>query len=412
VSTASDPWGRVADDGTVYVRTAEGEREIGSWQAGSPDEALAFFKRKFDSLETEVSLLEQRMSSTDLSAGQAKSTIARLSTAVTGAHAIGDLDRLIKRLEAMSGTIEHRREEHKAAREQARHEAHEARERIVAEAEQIATEATHWKASGERMRQLLEEWKAAPRGDRAAEAALWKRLSAARNGFAKRRKAYFATLEEEREGIRAHKEELVSKAEELSASTDWSATATAYRELMRSWKQAGRADRTAEDDLWNRFKAAQDAFFKARSDVLDAKDRELREHVVVKEQLLAEAEKLLPAADARTARATLRGILERWERAGAVPRDSQDRLEGGLRKIEESLRKAEDSHWRRSNPEALSRAKGTVEQIRTAISQLERQLAKAEASGDQKAQQQAKEAIEARRSWLAEAERTLAELAG
>ena len=181
---------------------------------------------------------------------------------------------------------------------------------------------------------------------------------------------------------------------------------------MRSWKQAGRADRSAEDDLWTRFKAAQDAFFKARSEVLDAKDRELREHVVVKEQLLAEAEKLLPVTDARAGRSALRGILERWERAGAVPRDSQDRLEGGLRKIEESLRKAEDSQWRRSNPEALSRAKGTVEQIRTAISQLERQLAKAEASGDQKAQQQAKEAIEARRTWLAEAERTLAELAG
>jgi Domain of Unknown Function (DUF349) len=410
VSTASDPWGRVAEDGTVYVRTADGEREIGSWQAGSPDEALAFFKRKYDALETEISLLEQRMSSTDLSAGQAKATITRLTTACSGAHAIGDLDGLISRLEALSGSLENRREEHRAAREQARNTAHEIKERIVAEAERLATEATHWKAGGERMRQLLEEWKVAPRGDRAAEAALWKRLSSARNTFAKRRKAYFATLEEERESIRARKEELVTRAEELSSSTDWSGTATAYRELMRAWKQAGRADRAAEDELWNRFKAAQDAFFKARSDVLDAKDRELREHVVVKEQLLTEAEKLLPVTDARAARSTLRGILERWERAGAVPRDSQERLEGGLRKIEDSLRKAEDSHWRRTNPEALSRARGTVDQIRAAISQLERQLAKAEASGDQKAQQRAKEALDARRSWLAEAERTLAEL--
>ncbi|HUA40798.1 MAG TPA: DUF349 domain-containing protein [Streptosporangiaceae bacterium] len=410
MSTASDPWGRVADDGTVYVRTADGEREIGSWQAGSPDEALAFFKRKFDALETEISLLEQRMSSTDLSPGQAKASIARLTTAVSGAHAIGDLDSLSVRLVALGGTIEHRREEHKAAREHARTEAHEIKERIVAEAERLAAEATHWKASGERMRQLLEEWKTAPRGDRTAEAILWKRLSAARNGFAKRRKAYFASLEEERETIRARKDELVAKAEELSSSKDWGATATAYRELMRSWKQAGRADRTAEDELWTRFKTAQDAFFAARAEVLDAKDRELREHVVVKEQLLAEAEKLLPVTDARAARATLRGILERWERAGAVPRDSQERLEGGLRKIEETLRKAEDSHWRRTNPEALSRARGTVEQIRAAVTQLEGQLAKAQASGDQKAQQQAQEALAARRSWLAEAERTLAEL--
>ena len=410
MGTASDPWGRVAEDGTVYVRTADGEREIGSWQAGSPDEALAFFKRKFDALETEISLLEQRMSSTDLSAGQAKATITKLTVAVTGAHAIGDLDGLISRLEALSGTLEVRREEHRAAREQARTTAHEIKERIVAEAERLAAEATHWKASGERMRQLLEEWKTAPRGDRTAEAALWKRLSAARNSFAKRRKAYFATLEEERESIRTRKEELVTRAEELSSSTDWGPTASAYRELMRSWKQAGRADRTAEDELWSRFKTAQDAFFKARSDVLDAKDRELREHVVVKEQLLTEAEKLLPATDARAARAALRGILERWERAGAVPRDSQERLEGGLRKVEDALRKAEDSHWRRTNPEALSRARGTVDQIRSAISQLERQLAKAEANGDQRARQQAQEAIEARKSWLAEAERTLAEL--
>jgi Domain of Unknown Function (DUF349) len=410
VSTASDPWGRVADDGTVYVRTSDGEREIGSWQAGSPDEALAFFKRKFDALETEISLLEQRMSSTDLSPGQARASIARLTVAVTGANAIGDLDSLSVRLEALSGTIEHRREEHKAAREQARNEAHEVKERIVAEAERLAVEATHWKASGERMRQLLEEWKAAPRGDRASEAILWKRLSAARNGFAKRRKAYFSSLEEEREAIRAHKEQLVSKAEELTSSKDWGATASAYRELMRSWKQAGRADRAAEDELWTRFKTAQDAFFAARAEVLDAKDRELREHVVVKEQLLAEAEKLLPATDARAARSALRGILERWERAGAVPRDSQERLEGGLRKVEEQLRKAEDSHWRRTNPEALSRARGTVEQIRAAITQLEGQLAKAQAAGDEKAQQRAQEALTARRSWLAEAERTLAEL--
>jgi hypothetical protein len=412
VGTASDPWGRVAEDGTVYVRTADGEREIGSWQAGSPDEALAFFKRKFDALETEISLLEQRMSSTDLSAGQAKTTIARLTAAVTDAHVIGDLDGLKSRLVALAATLEHRREEHKAAREQARTVAHEVKERIVAEAERLAAEATHWKASGERMRQLLEEWKAAPRGDRAAEAALWKRLSTARNAFAKRRKAYFATLEEEREGIRARKEELAKSAEELSTSTDWAATATAYRELMRSWKQAGRADRSAEDELWTRFKTAQDAFFKARSEILDAKDRELREHVVVKEQLLTEAEKLLPVTNARSARSAMRGILERWERAGAVPRDAQERLEGGLRKIEETLRKAEDSHWRRTNPEALSRARGTVEQIRSAIAQLEGQLAKAQANGDQKAQQQAEEAIAARREWLAEAERTLAELAG
>jgi hypothetical protein len=161
---------------------------------------------------------------------------------------------------------------------------------------------------------------------------------------------------------------------------------------MRSWKEAGRADRAAEEELWNRFKTAQDTFFQARSRVLHAKDAELRDHATTKTRLLAEAEKLVPVSDPRAARATLRGIQERWEQAGSVPRDSHERLEGGLRRVEDAVRRAEDSQWRRSNPEALSRAKGTVEQIRSAISQLESQLSRAQASGDANAQQQAEDA--------------------
>lgn len=410
MSTANDPWGRVDEDGTVYVKTVEGERVVGSWQAGSPAEALAFFQRKFLSLETEVSLLEQRISTTDLSPAHARATITRLLGSVSGANCVGDLDGLRGRLEAMTGLVDHRREENKAAREQARSEAQDRKTRIVEEAERIAAEATHWKISGERMRELLEEWKAAPRADRATETVLWKRLSAARNAFTKRRKAYFASLEDERETARSRKEGLVTEAEALSGSTDWGPTASAYRDLMRQWKEAGRADRAAEEELWGRFKAAQDTFFGARAKILSAKDAELREHADAKDALLAEAEKLLPVTNARQARSALRGIQERWEQIGGVPRDAQDRLEGGLRRVEDAVRRSEEAHWRRSNPEALSRARGTVEQIRSAISQLEKQLARAREQGNAKAAQQAEEALTARRSWLAEAERTLAEL--
>jgi hypothetical protein len=412
VSTANDPWGRVDADGTVYVRTAEGERVIGSWQAGGPEEALAFFRRKFEALNTEVTLLEQRVTTTDLSPSQARASIERLRVAVVDAHAVGDLGQLQARLEALSGKVDHRQEEARAARDQARVEARDVKERIVAEAEQLAAEATHWKISGERLRQLLEEWKAAPRADRAVEAALWKRLSAARNAFNKRRKAYFAELEGERETAKERKEQLVTEAEALASSTDWAATAAAFRELMRSWKMAGRAGRADEDALWSRFKTAQDTFFQARAEVYSAKDAALREHAAVKTQLLAEAGKLVPVTDVRAARAALRGIQERWEEAGPVPREAHERLESGLRRIEDAVRKAEDAQWRRSNPEALARAQGTVEQIRSAITALETQLAKAREGGDAKAVEQAEEALAARRGWLTEAERTLAELSG
>jgi hypothetical protein len=412
VTTANDPWGRVDADGTVYVRTADGERVIGSWAAGSPEEALAFFRRKFESLQTEVALIEQRMKTTEVAPAQAQATVERLLAAVADANAIGDLDSLKTRLEALTGVVGQRREEAKAARERARGEAREVKERIVTEAERIAVEATHWKASGERMTELLDEWKAAPHADRAIEAVLWKRLSAARNSFTKRRKAYFASLESERDAVRSQKDKLVEQAEALADSTDWAGTSSAYRELMRQWKEAGRAGRDDEAELWKRFRGAQDKFFNARSEVFAAKETELREHAGVKEQLLVEAQALLPVTDWRPAKSQLRSIQERWEQAGPVPRESRDQLEQGLRKVEDAVKRAEDAQWKRSNPEALARAEATVNQLRAAITSLEAQLARAHDHNDAKAVRNAEEAIAARRSWLVEAERTLAEFSG
>ena len=409
MTTANDPWGRVDADGTVYVRTADGERVIGSWAAGSPEEALAFFRRKFESLETEVTLIEQRITTTEIAPAQAQATVKRLLAAVADANALGDLAGLQTRLEALGGAVDQRREEAKAAREHARTEARGTKERIVADAEHIAAEATHWKAGGERMAELLEEWKAAPHADRSVEALLWKRLSAARNGFTKRRKAYFASLESEREAVRTRKEKLVQEAESLADSTDWGGTSSIYRDLMRQWKEAGRAGRDDEAELWKRFREAQDKFFAARSDVFAAKETELRANAAVKEQLLTEAQALLPVTDWRAARSALRGVQERWEQAGPVPREQRDQLEQGLRKVEEAVRRAEENQWKRSNPEALARAEGAVNQLRAAITSLEAQLARAQERGDAKAVRNAEEALVARRSWLEEAERTLAE---
>ncbi|WP_169950001.1 DUF349 domain-containing protein [Microbispora sp. H11081] len=406
---STDPWGRVDEDGTVYVRTAEGERAVGSWQAGEPEEALAYYRRKFDELAGQVQLLEQRVRGTDLAPAQAESSIAKLRESVAEAHAVGDLGSLQDRLTALTELVGKRREELRAARDQARAHAREVKERIVAEAERIAEETTHWKTGGERLRQLVEEWKAAERVDRATEAALWKRLSTARTAFAKRRKAYFSSLDQQRDAVRDTKERIVSEAEALAGSTEWNATAATYRELMRQWKAAGRASREVEDELWVRFKAAQDQFFQARSAVFAERDASFAANAEVKESLLTEAEKLLPVTDARAARAALRGILERWEAAGPVPRDQRDRLEGGLRKVDDAVRRAEESEWKRSNPEARARAQDTVNQLRKSIGQLETRLAKAQEAGRDKDVKEAEEALAARLSWLQEAERTLAE---
>lgn len=407
----TDPWGRVDDDGTVYVRTSEGERVVGSWQAGAPEEALAFFRRKYDSLVTEVELLEKRLNSTDLSASSAMASIDKLRGSVREANAVGDLDALLKRLDVLADRAEQRKVEQKQAQEQARGQAREIKERIVAEAERVAVETTHWKSGGERMLQLIEEWKKAPRADRPTEQALWKRMSAARNSFSKRRKAYFANLDQEREVVRAEKERIVEEAESLAHSTDWGPTARAYRDLMQRWKRSGRADRASEEKLWTRFKAAQDTFFDARNATFAERDAELRVNAEAKERILAEARAEIPSiSDPRRARARLRDFQEAWEEAGELPRDVRDQLEGAFRQIEDGVRRAEDAEWKRTSPEARARAQDTVSQLAAAISDLETKLDKARTGGDTRRAKEYEDALEARRSWLAEAQKALDEL--
>lgn len=253
---SSDPWGRVDETGTVYVRTADGEKVVGSWQAGSPEEALAYFERKYEGLVVEIGLLEKRVKTTDLSAKDAQTAVDHLREQVDAHHAVGDLEALRARLDQLVALVETRREERKAQRAKQSDEARGAKEALVAEAEELAR-SDQWRAAGERLRSLVDTWKGLPRLDRKSDDELWHRFSHARSAFSKRRKQHFAQLDAQREEARRIKERLVSEAEALSNSTDWGPTAARYRDLMSEWKAAGRAQREHEDDLWNRFRGAR-----------------------------------------------------------------------------------------------------------------------------------------------------------
>jgi len=327
---------------------------------------------------------------------------------VTDASAVGDLASLLARLDAVEGLIDERRKRSEAARAKARAQAAVTKEKIVTEAEGLA-DSSDWKRSGDRLRELLEEWKKAPRPERKVDDALWKRFSHARTAFDKRRRVHFAELDEQRGEATAKKEKLIKKAEELSTSKEWGDTARAYRDLMTEWKAAGRARRDVEDSLWERFRAAQDVFFTARSEGFSARDADLAENLAKKRALVDEAEKLLPVTDLKSARAALRSIHERWEAVGHVPRGDRDSVEGRLKKVDDVVRQGEEAEWTRSNPEARARAEATVAQLRTSIANLEADAEKALSAGQDKKAAVAESAAATRRTLLVEAEKTLTE---
>jgi Domain of Unknown Function (DUF349) len=404
-------WGRVAEDGTVFVRVGDGERQVGQWLGGDPAEGLEFFARKYDALIFEVDLLEKRVRSGALSPDDAAGSLKQVRATVAEAQAVGDLDALDRRLQAVETLIGAQREKRKADRAKRIGEAQQQKERIAAEAERLA-ESNDWRAGADRMRALLDEWKTLPRLDKAADDTLWRRFSTARTTYTRRRKAHFAELNEKREGARAVKERLVKEAEALSSSTDWGPTSGAYRELMRRWKEAGPAPKGIDDQLWQRFRTAQDTFFGARDAANAATEAEFVANAEKKEQLLVEAEALLPVTNLGAAKAAFRDIAERWDAAGKVPRDRMKELEGRIRKVEQAIRAVEDEAWRRSNPEARARAAATVAQLETSIADLETKRDKAAAAGNDKKAAEHAAAIEARQSWLTEARKAFEEFSG
>ncbi len=381
---AAAQWGRVDEDGTVYVRGAEGEeRAVGQYPTGTAEEAMAFYVDRFVALETEVALLDQRVRSGVLSPEDGGQRVKALKAQVAEASAVGDLAGLTTRLGDLAPVMAEQRSARQAERAARNAETTKAKEEVVAKAEQIA-EGSDWRHGSQRLRDLVEQWKVLPRLDRPSDDALWKRFAAARSAHAKRRKAHYAEQDKQREGAGAVKRRLATEAESLATSTDWGPTSGRYRDLMRDWKAAGPAPKDVDDELWARFRGAQDQFFSARDAANAELDQEFAANAEVKDALLVEAEALLPVKDVEAAKRTFRDIADRWDAAGKVPRDRMKDLEARIRKVEQAIRSIEDDRWKRSDPEKSARADDMVGKLEAAIAGVERDLEKARAAGDER----------------------------
>jgi hypothetical protein len=408
-------FGRVGEDGTVYVRTTQGEKAVGSYPGKTAEEALSYFVRKFEVLAAEVALLAARIKSGAMVPSDAYTAVKKLREQVKELNGVGDLEALAASVDQIEPLIEGHREafEAKKAAEAAAKAARREqiiveKEKIVAEAESLALSES-WKSTGDRLKVLLDEWKAAPRLDKKTDAELWKRFSSSRNKFDKRRRTHFAALEATQSVVADAKKLIVEEAEKLATSTDWVATAKRFKVLMDQWKAAGRGKKNDDVKLWTRFKAAQDQFFAAKNADLEKRDLTMAANLVKREELLSLIEAILPISDVKEARKVLNEHLRAWEKIGMTHRDKRAALDARVATVEAVIKEAEADSWRKTDPAAKKRAEEVVAQLTESIASYEKAAAKFAASGNTKKSAEAQESADARRVWLAEAEKGLAE---
>ena len=408
-------YGRVDEAGLVYVQTSDGERVVGSYPGKTPEEALAYFVRKFEVVAAEVALLAARIVSGAMVPETALQAVSKLRNQVEHLNGVGNLAALKSSLEQIPSLIEEHRSAYEVKR-QAEAEAKaakraaaiEGKEKIVLEAEALR-DSEQWKATGDRLKDLLEDWKKAPRLDKKTDTELWKRFSAARNHFDKKRRTHFASLSKKQNEVKSAKEKIVIEAESLANSTDWVATARRYKALMDEWKASGRGKKNEDAKLWERFKTAQDTFFAAKNSDLEKRSESMAENLVKKEALVVEIEAILPISNLDDAKRRFRDLKAKYGKSGMVERNKRAQLDRRIENIELTLKEAEQEQWRRTDPGAKSRALEVVNQLIAAVADYEAKAARAEASGDARKAAQLREAAAARSIWLAEAQRGLAE---
>jgi len=330
-------------------------------------------------------------------------------------NGVGDLESLAASVEQIEPLIEGHREayEAKKAAEAAAKEARRAqiiveKEKIVVEAESLALSES-WKTTGDRLKVLMDEWKAAPRLDKVTDTALWKRFSSSRNKFDKRRRTHFAALEATQSVVADAKKLIVAEAEKLATSTEWVPTAKKFKSLMDQWKAAGRGKPNDDAKLWARFKAAQDQFFTAKNADLEKRDTTMAANLAKREELISAIEALLPLTDVKAARKAFSEHARAWEKIGMTHRDKRAALDARVNAVEKTIKEAEADIWRKSDPAAKKRAEEVVAQLTASIASYEKIAEKSAAAGNTKKANEANESAQARKVWLAEAQKSLDE---
>lgn len=401
MAAEANPHGRVDDDGTVLVHDRDTWRPVGSFPDGTHAEALAYFERKFQELEAKVTLAEQRLAA-KAPAKDLTTQIDKLIQDLVEPAAVGDLAALRGRAQALQEALPALIDAQKQETEAALGEALVAREAIVKAMEDLAAEDVQkirWKAAGQTMTELFEQWQnhqqTGPRIPKKTADVLWARFRTAKNSLEKARRSHFQELEAKTKESKGIKKALIEQAEALAPQG--STGIAAYQKLLTQWKAAPRAQRSVEDALWAKFKAAGDVLYQQKAEQ-DAKEDEANAgNLALKLTLITDFGDILTMTDRDAASARLRLFHEKFSAIGPVPKKDVRSIDQSVKKFDTHVRTLDQEFWQKNDPEKKARSSSMAEQLVDAIADLEAKIS--QVPDTEKPELEAE--LETKRAWLA-----------
>ena len=208
-------------------------------------------------------------------------------------------------------------------RDRIREEYKRQKEGIILEAESLSY-STDYKSAKDQMQSLRERWKQIPRGAKEDEDVLWFRFKQASDRLYENAKNDYEERKRKQADAKYKKEFLVRQAESLSYSTDFKNAKDQMKHLNEQWKQAPRASKEDEDQLWSRFRQAADRLYGNAQQDYERRQAQQREAKARKEQVINQIERLAYTGDFKSAGIEVKRLSDEFYNAGSAGRDNQD----------------------------------------------------------------------------------------
>ncbi|NOY36888.1 MAG: DUF349 domain-containing protein [Chlorobi bacterium] len=176
-----------------------------------------------------------------------------------------------------------------------------------------------WDKMTREILELQKLWKTIGFAPRKQNNAIYERFREACDLFFNRKREFYAENKEAQMNNLQLKTDLCIQAESLKDSTEWKRTTEDLIALQKKWKEIGPVPRKYSDQIWKRFRAACDTFFKNKSDFYASKEKNYSENLILKEKLIREIENYSPVEDADENFKVLNEFQRRWSEIGFVP---------------------------------------------------------------------------------------------
>ncbi len=252
-----------------------------------------------------------------------------------------------ERFKRASDQINERRRAHYEEVQKNLEENYASKQALCAKAEDMLvssapTTAKSWNKRSEQMEELLKVWKTLGPAPRQVNDEIWEQFRGHLNNFYAQRKAFFKALKVQQQENYQRKLDLVQQAEALKDSTDWGNTSKILIKLQKTWKEIGPVPRKHSDEIWKKFRAANDAFFEAKSEHFKDQMEAEKQNLEAKKALVTEIENAEFSDDKRANLDLIKAFQRRWTELGRVPRKDMDA-------IYKAYRSALDTHMEKLN---------------------------------------------------------------